>query len=148
VTLNPADLADDLQGIGPQATIADAAAAWASAVGGYAAGLVPTSTTTAAATAGLQAALAAAFAQPTSTDAIEGIETAFTAFGTLVATGMLGAGFTGAAPAGEVGFADVFDEPTDDAEAAAEAVADAIHAWMGTGTATLNVPPGTVSPWA
>jgi hypothetical protein len=148
VPLDAGSLATSLQGIGPQGTIAAAAAAWAGAVGAYAAGVFPASTAIAAATAGLQTALADAFAQEDSTDAIEAVEDAFGAFAVVVAGGMAGAGFTGAAPSGDVGFAELFDDPTDDASAAAEAVADAIHTWMQTGTATLNSPPGTVSPWA
>lgn len=145
--LDPGSLASSLQAIGPQGTIPAAAAAWASAVGAYAAGVFPASTTIAAATAGLQSALADAFAEEEPADVMAGIESAFGDFADMIALGMAVA-YTGAAPAGEVGFADLLDEPTDDASAAAEAVADAIHAWMLTGTATLNSPPGTVSPWA
>jgi hypothetical protein len=146
MTLSAAALKSAIQGVGNQATIAAAAAAWAGAVGAYAAGVVPASTTVAAAQAALQTALASAFAQRPS--AAGAMETAFAAFALTISGGMAGAGFTATPPAGEVGFADLFDPPTDDAEQAAEDLANAIHAWMTTGSAALIAPPNTVSPWA
>jgi len=138
-----ADLAADLLAIGPQPTIASAAAAWASAVGSYAADIAPTSATIAAATAALQTALASAFAQPAAATAMEA---AFATFGASVGGGM--AGFTPTPPAGPVGFATLFTSPIGDASSAALAVATAIDTWLKTGTATLIAPPNTVSTWA
>jgi hypothetical protein len=143
MSLDAGGLADDLEAIGPQPTIASAAAAWASAVGAYAAGIVPSSATVAAAAAALQTALATAFAAP---NAAPGMETAFGAFGVTLGGGM--AGFTPTPPAGPVGFALLFTSPTGDASAAAQDVADAIHTWLTTGTATLIAPPNTVTPWS
>jgi len=145
MTLNAGTLADNLQAIGPQATVAGAAAAWASAVGSYAAGVVPVSTTAAAATATLQTALTTVFGWA---QAAYGMEIVFATFATTLGVGMAGAGFTGAPPVGSVGFAALFATPVANAQDAAEAVANAIHTWMTSGTAALIAPPNTVSNWA
>lgn len=144
--LDPAKLGDDLEAIGPQGSIAAAAASWATAVGGYAASVFPASTTVAAAKGALETALNAAFGKAL---AAPDMEIAFTAFGTLVGGGMTGAGFAGVGPVAEVGFATFFAAgPRDSAEAAANALAALIQAWMITGTATLIAPPNTVVPWS
>jgi hypothetical protein len=56
--------------------------------------------------------------------------------------------FTGAPPAGQVGFAPQFGgAPPQTHGEAAGAIAGRIDAWMKTGSATLVAPPNTVTPW-
>jgi hypothetical protein len=133
MTLDASTLATALQAIGPQATTADAAQAWALAVRTYANGLsVPgTSTAVTAAAAVLQSSLATAFG---SASAAPGMETAFTTFGAAAGVGMAPA-YTATPPGGEVGFATLFATVRASASVAAEAVAGAINTWMKTGTA-------------
>jgi methylmalonyl-CoA mutase cobalamin-binding subunit len=143
MTLSASNLKTAIQAIGNKTTIAAAAEAWASAVGAYASDLIPVSGAVAGAQTTLQAELATAFAERPS--AASKMDDAFDAFALTVAGGMTT--HTGAPPAGTVGFAAVFS-PTEDAADAAEDIADAIHAWMITGEATLKASPFTVSAWA
>lgn len=145
--LDSSGLASAIQSIceNPPNGPAAAGQAWADAVGSYASGVVPPSTTVSAAKATLAGALGTAFSSPA---AAPGMELAFAAFGATVAGGMLPT-FTGTPPAGPVGFASQFagPKPPDRASAAA-AIAGLIDAWMKTGSATLVAPPNTVIPWS
>lgn len=129
----------------PGATAPACAALWAAAFGSYAAGVVPPSTTVAAAQATLQSALAAPFATPSAPAAMD---LAFTAAAATIGTGMAPA-FTAVPPPTPIGWLTLLalPYPTTAAAAAAE-IAAAIHAWMLTGTATLVAPPNTLSPWS
>jgi hypothetical protein len=140
-----ATLKSAIEAIGPQATIASAAAAWASAIGSYASSILPASGTVAAAQTTLQTALAAAFA---TTAAAGPMEAAMFAFATTVAGGMAGFTPTTIPVLGGIGFASLFATPRSTAAAAAEAIATAIHDWMTTGKSTLSVPPATLTPWS
>lgn len=144
--LLPETLKSQLQAIAENhpANSGAAGVAWGNAVGAYAAGMVPASTTVAAAASVLGGALAAAFVPP---DASAAMETAFTAFATAVGLGQ--AGFVPTPPPGQVGFAAQFaaEHPSSKSDAA-QAFADRIHAWMTTGQSTLIAPPGTVVPWS
>lgn len=142
--LDAATLKLAIEAIGPQASIASAAAAWANAIGAYASSVVPASGAVAAAQATLQTALAVAFATPA---AAAPMEAAMFAFATTVAGGMAGFAPTTIPILGGVGFASLFVSPRSTAAAAAEAIADSIHAWMTTGKSTLSVPPATLTPW-
>jgi hypothetical protein len=129
----------------PGATPAAAAALWAAAFGSYAAGVVPTSTTVAAAQATLQIALAAAFALPSATAAMD---TAFQAAALTIAGGMAAGGFTGTPPGSVVGWATLLVAPYSATNALAAAkIANRIHAWMLTGTTVLVAPPNTPGVW-
>src|SRR5690606_31078956 len=85
----------------PPDTVAACAQAWADAVGSYASGVVPASTSVAAAAATLAGALASAFETE---DASVPMDTAFQAFAVTVGTGMAPA-FVAAPPPSPVGFA-------------------------------------------
>jgi len=147
MALNLANLQADIEALAenPGDTIAACAQQWAEAVGSYASGVVPASTTVATAQTALQAALTAAFATPAAAAAME---LAFTAFATTVALGMVGAGFTGVPPPGPVGFAAQFAgaKPTTHAQAGQQ-LGTLIDAWMRTGTAVLIAPPNTPVTW-
>jgi hypothetical protein len=117
----------------PPATVPLCAAAWADAIGTYAAGLTPPSSTVAAAKAALQTALQTAFGTAA---AAEAMETAFTAFGVTLGAGQAPA-FAAAPPGDPVGFETLFGPPFPATHAAAaQRIADAIHDWMTSGTAT------------
>lgn len=151
MALSKATLKSALQSLfaGPGATRAECAGQWADAIEAYAAGVVPASTAVAAAAATLETALASAFAGTVAATTASSLETAFAAFATTVAGGMAAAGFTGVPPAGAVGFSGLFAPPFPATHAdAAQDFADAIHAWMTSGTATLVSPPNTVVPWS
>lgn len=147
MALNLATLQSDIASLAesPGATIADCAGQWADAMQAYAGGVVPATTSAAAASATLEAALVAAFAQPAAAAAMEA---AFLAFATTIGVGMAGAGFTGLPPAGPVGFAAQFAGPKPATHAAAgQQIGSLIDMWMKTGTATLIAPPNTVVTW-
>lgn len=141
--LNVSQLSSDLEEVAknPGATIPECAHAWADAIKNYAAALVPPSTTVSAAAATLEGALAGAFASV----AAPAMELAFTAFGLMLASGMLPA-FVGAPPAGPVGFAALFATFPPTHQAAAAGVAAAIDAWMKRGAATPALG-GSPVPW-
>ena len=148
MTLNKATLKTALEDIAknPPATTALCAAAWADAVGGYVTALTPppTPASITAATAALEAALLSAFG---TSAAAASMETAFTTLGAALGTGMLPA-FTATPPSGPVGFATLFTPPFPTTHsAAAQAMADAIHAWTTTGTA-VPAAGGAAVPWA
>lgn len=145
MTLNKAGLKTALQNLGAQATTAGAAGAWAAAVGDYASGIVPASTTVGAATAALQTALAAAFAQPS---AAADMETAFESFATSVAGGMTGYTPTVIPASGGIGFAALFATNRSSASGAATVVSNAIDNWLTTGSSTLIVEPHAVVSWS
>ncbi len=129
--------------VAPPETAPACAQAWADAVETYASSIVPPSTTVSAAAASLSAALTAAFLAPA---AVPAMEAAFAAFVVALGGGM--AGFTPVPPAGPVGFAQLFQAAPQTHADAAAGIADAIHTWMTTGTATLIAPPFTASPWS
>jgi hypothetical protein len=131
----------------PAATVALCAKAWADAIGAYAAGLTPPQVkpaTLVAAKAALQTALTSAFG---TTGAAPAMETAFTTFGGALGEGMAPA-FIATPPSAAVGFATLFTPPFPKTHSdAAQAMADAIHAWMTTGTAVPGTG-GAAVPWA
>lgn len=144
--LAPATLESELLDLfgHPPATRAACAQAWADAMAAYATGIVPPSSTVAAAATTLAGALTAAFAAPS---AVAGMESAFAAFAAAVGLGM--AGYTPVPPPSPVGFAVQFAGPKPATHAAAASqVSDLIHAWLPLGTATLIAPPFTVVPWS
>lgn len=131
---------------------AAAAQLWATAVGAWAAGIVPASVGVAAAQSALQATLAGLFGTPRSTAGeiatlAGALESAHVAFATAVGLGM--AGYTPVPPPGPIGFLAILTAgPRDSSQEAADEIADALDAWMRTGTATLIAPPNTVTPWS
>jgi len=142
--LNPAGLQSDLEMLfaSPPATAAACAQAWADAVGSYAAGLVPASTTVAAATAALVAPLQSAFESPS---AASPIDDAFAVFAAAVAAGQLPL-FAGVAPAAPLGIASLLSVTRETHAEAAAAFAALIDGWLRTGTAMLVLPPNTLVP--
>jgi hypothetical protein len=144
--LNPATLQSSLESLfaAPPLARADCAQAWADAINGYAAGIVPPSTTVAAGVAPLASALAAAFAAPS---AASGFDAAFAAFAVTVAGGQLPT-FTGVPPPAPLNIAAQLATPQSSHAAAAAAFATLIDAWFHTGTAVLVAPPNTIVPWS
>lgn len=123
---------------------AAAAAHWALAMAAYASAIVPPTTTLPVARIGLEAALLTAFG---AVDAAASMETAFAAFAAQLALGMAPA-YAAVQPPGDVGFAALFTLPRPSTrQEGVERVANAIDAWMRTGTATLAAPPNTVINW-
>ena len=137
--LNPSSLQSSLQSLfaSPPGTRAACGQAWADAVKGYAASIVPAST--------LASSLASAFAAPS---AASGFDAAFAAFATTVGTGMAAAGFTGTPPASPLNVASLLSSTRPTHAAAAAAFSSLIDAWFRTGLATLIAPPNTVVPWS
>lgn len=144
--LNPASLQSSLESLfaEPPAAAADCAQAWADAINGYAASIVPVSTTVAAGVSALASALASAFSSPSAASAFDA---AFSAFATTVAGGMLPT-FTGVPPPAPLGVAAQLAVTQETHAAAAAAWASLIDSWFRTGTAVLVAPPNTVVPWS
>lgn len=143
--LNPASLQSALETLfaEPPMTAAECAQAWADAVGDYASGIIPASTTVPAATTALMAALQAAFESPSApTD----FDLAFTAFAATVGAGMLPA-FSAVPPAAPLGVATLLATSSPTHAVAAASFASLIDVWFKTGTAALVAPPFTVLPW-
>jgi hypothetical protein len=113
-------------------TLAACVTAWCAAIQAWASAVVPASTTVAAATATLNGALTAAFG---TTGAAAAMETAMTAFGATVGGGMAPA-FVAVPPPAPVGFATLFSSNSATKQGGVDKVADALHAWALTGTAT------------
>lgn len=144
--LNPAGLQSALETLfaEPPLTASECAQAWADAVGDYAAGIIPASTTVPAATTALMAALQAAFESPAApTD----FDLAFTAFATTVGAGMLPA-FSAEPPPLPLGVATLLATSSPTHAAAAASFASLIDVWFKTGVATLVLPPNTAVPWS
>lgn len=144
--LNLASLQSSLESLfsNPPAAAAACAQAWADAINGYAASIVPASTTVAAGASTLASSLASAFASPS---AAPPFDAAFTAFATTVAGGMLPA-FTGVPPAAPLNVASLLSGSQPTHAAAAAAFASLIDAWFRTGQGVLVAPPNTVVPWS
>lgn len=137
MALDDSGLESDLEDLfgDPPATIAACAAAWADAIEQYASGVVPASTTVTTAAATLETALVSAFGSSGGAAAL--METAFATFAASVGGGM--AGFVPTPPPDLVGFALLgAEQPETHADAAGD-WAEAIHAWMTTGTATPSI---------
>lgn len=116
------------------ASAADCAALWASAFGGYAADVTPSSLAPAPASAqaALETALAAAFAKKS---ALADMDAAFTAAAAALGAGMAPA-FTATPPPAPIGWATLLAAPyPETAAAAASKIATAIDTWMKTGSA-------------
>ena len=138
-------LTDGLESVAadPPATEALCAVDWADAVEAYAVGIVPASTTVAAAAAVLSIALAAAFQLPAAAPAME---TGFATFAITVGGGM--AGFVPTPPPGIVGFAAQFAGPKPATHAAAAtAVGGIIDTWLRTGS-SVPTGGGPPIPWS
>lgn len=144
--LNPASLQSSLESLfaDPPLARADCAQAWADAINGYAASIVPASTTVAAGIPALASALASAFAAPS---AAAPFDAAFAAFAVTVAAGMLPA-FAGVPPAAPLNVASLLGVTRPSHAAGAAAFASLIDAWFRTGTATLVAPPNTPVIWS
>lgn len=145
MTLDTTALRDALEDLAssPGETRADCAQALADAVAGYFSGVVPATASVEAAKGVLKTSLEAAFAvRP---NAVTQLEAAFSVFGAAVALGM--AGWAGVPPAGPVGFAVMVSEGPKTHAAAAQDLADRLHAWAITGSATLIALPNTVTNW-
>lgn len=144
--LNPASLQSSLESLfaAPPATRAACAQAWADAVNGYAASIVPASTTVAAAVATLAGSLASAFAAPS---AASPFDAAFAACAVTIAAGMLPL-FTGVPPPAPLNIASLLGSSQPSHAAAAAAFASLIDTWFRTGTGVLVAPPNTVVPWS
>lgn len=136
-----------LTGGGSPASRAEAAQAWADAVQAMFAGVIPASTTVAAAAATLKTALESAFAGTVGATFAANLESAFSAFAGTVAGGMLPT-YTGVPPVGPVGFAGLCSSNKSSLAQAAADWADALDTWAKTGTATLVAPPNTLVNWA
>jgi hypothetical protein len=144
--LNPASLQSALASLfaSPPASRSACAQAWADAIQGYAAAIVPPSTTVAAGAPALKSALEAAFASPS---AAPGFDAAFSSFGATVAGGMLPT-FTGVPPPAPLNIAAQLASTQPTHAVAAAAFAALIDAWFRTGTGVLVAPPNTVVPWS
>lgn len=148
MTLDKTSLKSDLEDIAkdPPATTALCAAAWANAMRGYVTELTPppTHASITAATAALETALLSAFG---TTAAAPPMEAAFTTLGAALGAGMAPA-FTATPPPDPVGYATRFTPPFPTTHSdAAQAMADAIHAWLTTGKA-VPAAGGAAVPWA
>jgi len=143
--LNPAGLQSALESLFAESppTAAECAQAWSDAVGSYAAGIVPPSTTVSAAAAGLTASLQSAFESPSAAPAFDA---AFTSFAATVGAGMLPA-FAAVPPPAPLAVAAQLAVMQDTHAAGAAAFASLIDLWMKTGTATLVAPPNTPVVW-
>jgi hypothetical protein len=126
----------------PPLLVAECAEAWAQAMADYAAGVVPVSTTVAAAASSLATALAAAFATPVAAPAFDA---AMTAFAVTVGSGMLPA-FVAVPPPAPLGVAALLAASQPTHAAAAAAFSAQIDAWFRAGSATLALSPFTVVP--
>lgn len=144
-----------LPGAGSNGNLPNAAAVaatWAAAVGAWATGIVPPSTTVSAAQTALQSTLAGLFATQRSSPAqvtalAASLESAHLTFATSVGGGM--AGYAPVPPAGPVGFSNILSAANRaNSQLAADAIADALDAWMRTGVSTLIATPFTVVPWS
>lgn len=125
---------------------------WRAACAAYAAGIVPPSTTVAAASTALAATLTGVFSTGgTGPAKAAAMEAAFLAWATAIGLGMLPA-FASTPPAGLIGFAAEFAKPPDQwlttYALAAAFWSSAIDVWMKTGIATLVAPPNTPQLWA
>ena len=131
------------------------AAQWGTALGAYAATIVPPSTTIGPATVELTEALDTAFRhveRAGDADAWQQVagdmEQAMRTWASRIAVGMTAAGWSGTPPLTPVGFLSLFARPYPSSRAAAVTrLAGAIDAWMRKGTAKLLSPPNTVVPW-
>jgi hypothetical protein len=121
-----------------------AAHEWAAAAGAWAAGIVPPSTTVAAAQTALESALDGAF---TLANPAPAIDAAFATFAATLAVGMLPL-YTGTPPPAPLGIAQLFTVKRTTRQAGVAAVAARLDAWMRTGIAVLVAPPKTALPWA
>lgn len=135
--LNPVQLQSAIESMSsdPPDTVAECAESWASAMGSYAAAIVPASLAVTAAQAALQTQLTSAFsAAPGSGAAL--VDAAFTVFAGAVAGGMAPA-FVAVPPVSPPGFA---SQATGTApathSAAATLLANMIDTWLRTGLAT------------
>ena len=132
----------------PPATFSGCADQWAQAVYDYSNTVIPLSTAAVAAQATLAASLTTAFtSSTTAATTAESMETAFKAYATTLAAGMLPT-YSGVAPTGDVGFSGAFTGavPTTTSEAVTN-FSDIIQAWFLTGTATLVASPFTPVTW-
>jgi hypothetical protein len=128
----------------PPITAEACAAAWAAGVRDYAAGVVPPSTTVAAAATVLEADLASAFTMPSG---VAAFDAAFTSFAVTVGLGMAPA-YTAAPPPAPLGVAALLATSQPTHEAAVAGFLALIDAWFRTGLATLVAPPNTIIPWS
>lgn len=154
MALNPSGLETEFRDtVFPTTSMSAATVAglWRTALQNYASGIVPASTTVAAASATLEAALTVTFGTPGvgPTKAAE-METAMLAWATAIGLGM--AGYTPTPPVGLIGFAAEFAKAPASWSAthaiAATLWSGLIDTWMETGIATLIAPPSTVVPWS
>ena len=124
---------------------------WKTAMQSYAAGIIPASTTVAAASTALETKLTIVFATPgTGPAKAAAMETELLTWATAIGAGMVG--WTPVPPIGLIGFAAEFAKAPA-AWSATHAIAATlwsgnIQTWMITGKATLIAPPFTVVNWS
>ncbi len=114
----------------PPATRALCGTDWGNAVGDYAAGVVPISTTVAAAAAVLGTSMASAFALTPVATLAAALDTAFVTFGTSVFGGMVVPAPPNAAPVAPPGWAAQLAIEISTHELAADAYRDLINDWF------------------
>jgi hypothetical protein len=142
--LNPSGLQSALESLfaDPPPSAAECAQAWSDAVASYAAGVIPASTTVAAAAAALTAPLQSAFGSASGAPAFDA---AFTSFAVTVAAGMLPL-FTGVPPPAPLGIASLLSVSQETHADAAAVFAALLDTWLKTGSASLVLPPNTFVP--
>lgn len=126
----------------PADTAAGCAQQWAQAMGDYAAGIVPPSTTVPVAQSALASALAGAFVTPFAAPLMEA---AFAAFAASVGGGQIG--FVPVPPPRPVGFAALLAVIAPTHADAASAVTALVDSWMRSGSSTPLVG-GSPVPWS
>jgi hypothetical protein len=153
MALNPSQLQTDLQAVfaNPSITPATLGGQWGTAFTTYATGIVPVSTTVAAAGTTLASSLASVFSsQGSASSKASAMESAFLTWATSVGAGMVG--YVPTPPSGLIGFlAEMSKDPEDWATTHAAAALlwkNKFHAWMTTGFSTLIALPNTVVPWS
>lgn len=146
MTLDASGLETALEDLAP-ATKAAAASDWADAVELYAEDVIPASTAVSVAAATLETAIVSAFGQITAAATATALETAFAAFATTVATGMLPT-HVATPPSSPVGFLALLQTIQLSQDDMATAWAAAIDAWAVTGTAILQPPPNAAFNWS
>ncbi len=144
--LNKQALQDGIEALAGAKTGTEAAAGWADALQAHFSGVVPASTTVAAATATFEVAMTAIMNGTDPASTITSLEAAFLAFATAVGLGMAPT-FAGLPPPAPVGISALAAVMSTDVAASAAAWATAIDLWSKLGTATLVAPPFTPTTW-
>lgn len=126
------------------ANMADAADMWADVADALFQGVVPPSTTGAAARSAFIATLLPA--SPSNPIGVALLDAAFLAYAGVLAGGMAPL-YIGTPPPSLPGLSGLLTAPSDNAQAVAAQIAGLLSPWGLTGIATLVAPPFTASPW-